>query len=198
MAVGRRAVPAKPKLELELSIIFIELRLEISLAVNAAKSRDLPLLEIFVNPCISFKKVLMKKSDLKQILLVLGLGASLVGWTPVQAAEPAASSAYANPVKELPFPGGKEWPTATEREKMAYLLGVLNMAMVEYQLTGPNPKHRTTVEKLVESLDGMTLRQIMETVDAYYQANPDQQQRPIFEVIWFEMVEPKIAASRMK
>lgn len=131
-------------------------------------------------------------------LFSISLVASLAGWTPVHAAEPKTPPASAKPVKELPFPGGKEWPTATEREKMAYLLGILNMAMVEYQLTGPNPKHRTAVEKLVESLDGMTLRQIMQTVDAYYQANPDQQQRPIFEVIWFEMVQPKIAASKTK
>jgi hypothetical protein len=36
------------------------------------------------------------------------------------------------------------------------MLGILNMAMIEYQLAGPNPKHRTTVVKLVKSLDGMT------------------------------------------
>ncbi|HRY14522.1 MAG: hypothetical protein KDI73_03765 [Candidatus Competibacteraceae bacterium] len=137
----------------------------------------------------------MKKTASKKIILTLGLIANLVAWTPIQAAEPTAPPVSAKPVKELPFPGGKEWPTATEREKMAYLLGVLNMALVEYQLTGPNPKNPTMVEKLVKSLKGVTLRQIMETVDAYYQANPDQQQRPIFEVIWFEMVEPKQAAS---
>ncbi|HRF44722.1 MAG TPA: hypothetical protein PLD30_10870 [Candidatus Competibacteraceae bacterium] len=131
-------------------------------------------------------------------LFSIGLAVSLVSWTPAYAAEPAVPPASAKPVKELPFPGGKEWPTATEREKMAYLLGILDMAMIEYQLTGPNPKHRSAVENLVESLDGVTLRQIMETVDAYYQANPDQQQRPIFEVIWFEMVQPKIAASKTK
>jgi hypothetical protein len=132
---------------------------------------------------------------MKKSVLTLGLIASLAIWTPVQAAEPAAPPASAKPVKELPFPGGKEWPTATEREKMAYLLGILNMALVEYQLTGPDPKYPTVVEKLVESLKGLTLRQIMETVDAYYQANPDQQQRPILEVIWFEMVEPEKATS---
>lgn len=131
-------------------------------------------------------------------LFSIGLVASLAAWTPVHAAEPKTPPASTKPIKELPFPSGKEWPTATEREKMAYLLGILNMAMVEYQLTGPNPKYRTTVNKLVKSLDGMTLRQIMETVDAYYQANPDQQQRPIFEVIWFEMVQPKIATSKAK
>ena len=40
------------------------------------------------------------------------------------------------------------------------------------------------------ALDGMAVPQIVEKVDAYYQANPDQQQRPILEVIWFEMVAP--------
>jgi hypothetical protein len=47
----------------------------------------------------------------------------------------------------------------------------------------------------VKALDGMTLRQIMETVDTYYRANPDQQQTPIVEVIWFQLVEPKGAKS---
>ncbi|NJM13648.1 MAG: hypothetical protein HC889_18925 [Synechococcaceae cyanobacterium SM1_2_3] len=65
------------------------------------------------------------------------------------------------------------------------------MAMVEYQLSGPSPKHRTTVARMVKALDGMTLRQIMAAVDAYYTANPDQQQRPVFEVIWFELVAAK-------
>jgi hypothetical protein len=40
----------------------------------------------------------------------------------------------------------------------------------------------------------MTVRQIMETMDAYYKANPDKQQQPIIEVIWFQMVAPKAAA----
>jgi hypothetical protein len=44
---------------------------------------------------------------------------------------------------------------------------------------------------MVKALDGMTLRQIMAAVDAYYTANPDQQQRPVFEVIWFELVAAK-------
>jgi hypothetical protein len=31
----------------------------------------------------------------------------------------------------------------------------------------------------------------METVDAYYKANPDKQKQPVFEVVWFQMVQPK-------
>ena len=44
----------------------------------------------------------------------------------------------------------------------------------------------------------MTLPQIVETVDAYYKANPDKQQQPIIEVIWFQMVAPKASLAKAK
>ncbi len=136
-----------------------------------------------------------KKPRFVITLLSLGLAVGLSSAAMAQAAEtvaPAAKSAQSAPTKvDLSFPDGAKWSQATEREKMAYLLGIRDMATAEYQLTGPNPKHRTLVEKWVEALDGMTLRQIMETVDAYYRANPDQQQQTVFEVIWFQMIQSK-------
>lgn len=137
-------------------------------------------------------------------LLALGLTLGLGGWTVAQAADPAAPAATAAssqsaPAKiDLSFPDGEKWSAATEREKMAYLLGIRDMASAEYQLTGPNPKRRTLVEKLVESLDGMTLRQVMEKVDAYYKANPDRQKQTIFEVVWFQLVVPKTGPAKIK
>ena len=145
---------------------------------------------------------MLKKPRFPITLLALGLTASLGSYV-AQAADPAplpadsstttqsAQTVMSAAKKELPFPNSKEWSTATEREKLAYLLGVMNMAMVEYQLSGPSPKHRTTVARMIKALDGMTLRQIMAAVDSYYAANPDQQQRPVFEVIWFELVAAK-------
>jgi hypothetical protein len=44
----------------------------------------------------------------------------------------------------------------------------------------------------------MTVPRIVETVDAYYKANPDKQQEPIIEVIWFQMVKPKVDQSKAK
>lgn len=142
-------------------------------------------------------------------LLSLGLAAGLAGWSTAQAADPAppaAKPAASQPAQteasakkeEWLIPTGERWSNATETERRAYVLGILNMAMVEYQLTGPNPKYRTTVPKLVNALDGMTVPQIVETVDAYYKANPDKQQQPIIEVIWFQMVEPKVGAKPAK
>ena len=140
-------------------------------------------------------------------LFALGLVAGLAGWSMAQAAEPAPPAAKpaesppaqsATPAKqEWQFATGEHWSKATDTERRAYVLGILNMAMVEYQLSGPSPKHRTTVPKLVKALDGMTVSQLAEKVNAYYQANPDQQKRAVFEVIWFELVAPgtKPAAS---
>lgn len=144
---------------------------------------------------------MLKKQRFAIVLLTLGLAAGGTGGAIAQTAgdtPTAVDSAASQPVsatpakKELPFPNSTEWSSATEREKLAYLLGIMNMAMVEYQISGPHPKHRTTVTRMVKALDGMTLRQILEKIDTYYKANPDQQQRPVFEVIWFELVAPKV------
>ena len=141
----------------------------------------------------------------KATLLSLSLDAGLIGWSAIHAAEdpkspakPTESQPVTTPAPakmELPFPDGEKWATATEREKLAYLLGITNMALIEYQLTGPSPKYRTTVPKLIKSLDGTTLRQMMGIIDTYYKAHPDQQKRRIFEVLWFEIVEPKVNAT---
>lgn len=151
---------------------------------------------------------MLTKRRFTTTLLSLGLAASLAGWTTVQAAEtapPAAKPAESPPAQsatpakqEWRVPTGEHWSKATDTERRAYLLGILNMAMIEYQLTGPNPRHRTTVAKLVKALNGMAVPQIVETVDAYYKANPDKQQQPIIEVIWFQMVAPKVGPAKTK
>lgn len=152
---------------------------------------------------------MLKKSRFATTLLSLGLATGLAGWSPAQAAEAAKSTAKsaesqpaqsAAPAKkeEWRIPTGEHWSKATDTERRAYVLGILNMAMVEYQLTGPKPKHRTTVPHLIKALDGMAVPQIVETVDAYYKANPDKQQQPIIEVIWFQMVAPKASLTKAK
>ena len=44
----------------------------------------------------------------------------------------------------------------------------------------------------------MTLHQIMEAIDGYYKANPDRQKQPVFEVIWFQLVTPKVGPAKIK
>jgi len=136
----------------------------------------------------------------KATLLSAGLALTLIGGPVVQAAQPksAVVKSAASQKEEWLIPTGEHWSKATEVERRAYVLGILNLAMIEYQLTGSNPKYRTTVPHLVKALDGMTVLRIVETVDAYYTANPDKQQEPIIEVIWFQIVKPKADQSKAK
>lgn len=142
--------------------------------------------------------LVFKKVNLATALLVLGLSAGLSSPILAQTSATAAPEAAAPSGKEWRMATGEHWLQASSAEQRAYVMGILNLAMVEYQLSGDKPKHRTTVTKLVKGLDGMTLTQIVDAVDAYYKANPDKQQTPVVEVIWFQMVVPKVGPAKIK
>ena len=93
---------------------------------------------------------------------------------------------------ELPVATGEHWTTATEREKKAFLLGMGTMIKVEYEIQGedPPPDDKTFIQTLVKGLSKFTLTSAMEAIDAWYAANPDQLERPVVEVIWFELTLP--------
>lgn len=148
------------------------------------------------------------KPRLTITLLSLSLAAGWGAESLAQTADPAPASeapattstvaAAASAKKEWRIPTGEHWNKASDTEKGAYILGLLNMAMIEYQLSGPNPKHRTTVPKLIKAMNGMSVSQIVETVDAYYKSNPEMQQQPVIEVIWFQVVTPKVGPAKIK
>jgi hypothetical protein len=97
---------------------------------------------------------------------------------------------------EVPVVTGKHWTQATEDQKKAFLLGMATMIMIEYNLQAKQavPSEATVVPELVDGLSGTTFEQLMSQVDAYYQAEPDQINRPVVETIWFEMVIPNLKA----
>jgi hypothetical protein len=45
-------------------------------------------------------------------------------------------------------------------------------------------------------MTGQTLSSVLETVDKWYAAHPDQLQRPVIETIWFEMVVPGLKTNK--
>lgn len=147
---------------------------------------------------------MLTKRRFTTTLLSLGLVTGLAGGSIAQAAEPAKpakpaesqSAQSTTPAKqEWRMPTGEHWSKATDTERRAYVLGILNMAMVEYQLTGTHPRRRTSIPDLIKALDGMSVPQIVEKVDSYYKANPDQMNQSVFEVIWFQLVKPKAEKS---
>ena len=95
---------------------------------------------------------------------------------------------------EVPIVTGEHWTKSTDQVKKAYLVGIANVLQVEtaYEGANPPPDAQSIVPRFVKGLrgGGYTLDSVREGVDKWYAANPDKIQRPVIEIIWFEMVVP--------
>ena len=97
---------------------------------------------------------------------------------------------------EVPVVTGEHWTQASEHQKRAFLLGMATIIMIEYNLQEKQsvPREATIVPELVEGLSGYSFEAMIRQLDAYYQAEPDQINRPVVETIWFEQVIPNLKA----
>ena len=102
-----------------------------------------------------------------------------VGWGSVGAAE-------------IPLVNGKHWTESSEAAKNAYLIGITNLAEVEfaYGAGDAGTDNLSVIPRLLKGLKGQTLDSARQTLDRWYATNPDRLQRPVLETIWFEMVVP--------
>jgi hypothetical protein len=93
---------------------------------------------------------------------------------------------------EVPIVNGEHWTKSSEQVKKAYLVGVANVLQVEAAYQGPNPPSdaQSMVPMASRGLRGQTLDSVRSAVDAFYAAHPDRLQRPVVEVIWYEVVVP--------
>jgi len=101
---------------------------------------------------------------------------------------------------DIPIVTGEHWTKATDLEKKAYLVGVANVLQIEVAYNGSNPPSdaQSIVPRFAKGLKGggHTLDSVRQGVDKWYAANPDKTQRPVIEIIWFEMVVPGLQKTR--
>jgi hypothetical protein len=99
--------------------------------------------------------------------------------------------------QDIPLVTGEHWTKSSEAVKKAYLVGIANFLQVEtaYGGTAAAADAQTLVPRMVKGLRGgkQTLDSVRTGLDAWYAANPGRLQRPVIEVIWFEMVVPGMA-----
>jgi hypothetical protein len=94
--------------------------------------------------------------------------------------------------QEVPVVNGTHWTTSTDAVKKAYLVGLANAFQVEaaYESNNPPPDSQSIVPRLTKGMKGQTLDGVRTFVDGWYAKNPDKMQRPVVEIIWFEIVVP--------
>jgi hypothetical protein len=130
---------------------------------------------------------------LAALLLSLLIGAALVGLGPA----PAALAV------DAPVVTGETWMKSPPGERMAFLAGMAVVVSRQYrylqrQTSGTSTPAVATgaaregvmVKEIVERTRPFTLMQIMQDVDKYYAAHPDQLQRQVVDVIWNDIAVP--------
>jgi len=88
---------------------------------------------------------------------------------------------------------GQVWMHSKESVKRGFLLGAESALILEYHI---RTKHSQAPSKFVrnwvEGLRDMTWQQIADKIDTYYRAHPDKMDRNVFDVIWHEIIAPKV------
>ncbi len=118
-------------------------------------------------------------------------------WRSLLAAACTALALSAGTVdaQEIPFATGQHWTKSSPEVKKAYLVGLANAFQVEAAFEAKNPPTdaQSIVPRLTRGMKGQTLDGVRDVLDAWYAQNPDRLDRPVFEVIWFEIVVPDLA-----
>ncbi len=124
----------------------------------------------------------------------LGLLVGVAAWSGTAAAAESLPAGGGEKLKEMPVLTGTVWQKMTADEKIAFVWGMGHVVTVEWQAVQMHPelKHDDLAAKLAEGLIGVSMNDIVQKIDGYYKDNPDDLNAPVMEVIWDEMVTPKI------
>jgi len=91
---------------------------------------------------------------------------------------------------------GQHWTASTEAEKRAFLYGMATVIWLEDEIQGDNGCDKSLVDTWVEGLDDETFDTVLKKLSEYYAANPGKLDRPVVEVLWYEVTEPNVKAER--
>lgn len=139
-------------------------------------------------------------------LAMFGMGISTVAaadsisGTKTTAAKAAPQAG--NPVEQLT---GEIWMKSSADIKAALLFGVECAMSIEHAVAKrlaevnkadgkkkPAPSTLSPFEKAwAQAFKDVPRAEIVENIDTWYAENPDKQERPVFDVIWYELIVPK-------
>lgn len=143
----------------------------------------------------------MKKPHIVSISIVI-LSLIFIVCLPlgVFAAEPPGEKAVNKELEKdvgMPILDGDLWVKMAPDSKVAFVWGVWHVASIEHYLMGkyPDLKRDNFSAKVIEGSGKapMTMNEVVALIDKYYQAHPDQIEKPVIAVIWTQIVKPNIA-----
>jgi hypothetical protein len=143
----------------------------------------------------------MRKPHIANIRIAI-LSLTFIACLPlgVFAAEPPGEKAVNKELEKdvgMPILDGDLWVKMAPDSKVAFVWGVWHVASIEHYLMGkyPDLKRDNFSAKVIEGSGKapMTMNEVVALIDKYYQAHPDQIEKPVIAVIWSQIVKPNIA-----
>lgn len=137
----------------------------------------------------------MKISKLRGFCCILSLSAGLATAGVALANDQTTTVQSSVDLREtMPVLTGDQWQRMDPDSKLAFIWGVGHVVTIEEHVVQRHPdlKREDFVAKLAEGLRGIPMNNIVQTVDNYYQANPQDRDLPVMRVIWRQIVKPKL------
>ena len=113
-----------------------------------------------------------------------------------------AQQQAANPIDQFT---GKYWVDSSEENKEAYLYGIESAIEIEKVISEQTAQNKgakagrkatftlSPFERgWMKAFANTSRKEIAQDVDAWYKAHPDQIDRPVLSVIWFELIAPRL------
>lgn len=99
---------------------------------------------------------------------------------------------------ELPVITGENWTVTDSDSKLAFLIGIATMVKAEQNLIGdpPPPGTISYAPAIARGIGDMTLTEIMNRLDEFYAANPDNINTAVVTAIWENIVVPNLEANK--
>jgi hypothetical protein len=102
------------------------------------------------------------------------------------AAAAIAPAAHAQQARALV--DGRDWQRSSPEQRRAYLIGVSNAISVGARYDSKKtPGQETFATRAQAGLAGAQLSPAIEAIDAWYQAHPEQLDKPVLSVVWKEL-----------
>jgi len=125
----------------------------------------------------------MKKIHLFAVAVFCMLAATLV----------RADGDVAPDVKpDMPFVTGAHWTKSSTEQQRAYLYGIGNMLEVQQALAAKGGAKSAFVDDMIKGLSPLDLDGVVQALDAWYAANPDEIHRPVIEVMYLNIARPRL------
>ena len=95
---------------------------------------------------------------------------------------------------KAPLLTGNTWIIMSQDQKTAYIWGAGDIVDLEQEIMEiyPELKRESFVTKAVEGIGDVKINDIVSTVDAFYNDNPDQVNLSVIRVVWDTMIKPNI------